>query len=119
MLKFAIILSFISIVLIIAAPFTIFIYQIANKPNCISISIENVVPLDDNRFSVRVTLQYALDITLSRVRIMIGNTEVIFEDVVKGAVSKDVVLTLSDIQQGIKEEEIVIAGLFKCLFKFT
>lgn len=118
-LKFAIILSFISIALIITAPFAIFIYQIANKPNCISINVENVIPLDDNRISAKVTLQYALDIPLSRVRIVVGDTEIIFENVVKGAVSKDVVLTLSDIQQGIREEEIVIAGLFKCLFKFT
>lgn len=116
-LKFALIVSFILILILIASPFAIFIYQLMSNPKCIEVAIEDIKPLNGNAFSARVVLHYSLDIPLRRVRVMAGDKNVIFENITRGVVSKEVILTPDETRRGVRGVEIEITG-FRVYLKF-
>ncbi|MEM2188176.1 MAG: hypothetical protein QXO15_00220 [Nitrososphaerota archaeon] len=117
-LKLALHISFISTMLLVAFLLIAFVNQVTYDPRCIGISVKDVEFQPDGKILTKVVLHHSLGIPLSKVRIMIGNTTLAFENVRKGSSEKDVVLTLDDLEQGVKEVDLEVAGLFKLSVKF-
>jgi len=117
-LKYVILVSLFSMMILTITPLIVFTYQILRDPRLFEIRVEEVTWLNEGMVSAKVVLHYPINISLSRVRVRLGSTDIIFENVVKGEVSRRITLTPSEVQSGISEIEVeVIPGLFK--FKYT
>lgn len=116
-LKYVIIVSLLSIMILTITPLIMFTYQILRDPRLFEIRVEEVTWLNESMVSAKVVLHYPVNISLSRVRVRLGGTDVVFENVVKGEVSRRITLTPSEVQLGVREIEVeVMPGLFK--FKY-
>lgn len=99
-------------------PLAVFISQVAGNPGGIEIRIESIKPLDNESTMVKLVLHYSLDVPLDRVRVLIGDKSIVFDNIVKGVAVREVALTYDDLRGGVKEVELVIAGLFKMSLRY-
>lgn len=94
-------------------PLAVFVWDVLHDPSCLSLEVDRVAPVSGNAVRVSITLSYCSSIHLRDVRVQIGNRVVSFDHVTRGVHSKEVVLTLKDIEEGVRSIEFSVGGLYK------
>lgn len=109
------------IVALLFLPLGVFAWDFLNNPSCLAIVPGgNATQIGDDEYLVNLTVSYCSSTPLRDVKISVGNITLEFSELRKGNVTREIVVSRSDIEQSPREAEIEasIAGFYKIGFKY-
>lgn len=110
-LRLALYVAMISLVIYIVYPLVVFINDIVNNPECVQVSIENIEYINETTVKGDLFVNYCSSVTLRSVKVEIGPTLIIFDQLLRGKNYKEVILYVDEIE--IKSVEFTIAGIYR------
>jgi len=102
-------------------PLIIFIWDFIQNPTCLTIIPgEDVTPIGDNLYNISIVVSYCSNVELRDVLIQVGNITIEFPSLRKGNVTREITVSVSDLEQAPTEGRIEasIAGLYKFSLNF-
>ncbi|MEM4528357.1 MAG: hypothetical protein QXS23_04115, partial [Desulfurococcaceae archaeon] len=101
------------------APLIIFVNDFIGNPECLSIHSEEIEQIDEDQYRVITRINYCSSISLKELRLVIGNKEIVLNNLVKGVTEKEITLTRNDLEIGVRRVEVNILGIYKLTLELS
>lgn len=95
---------------IVAYPLAVFVQEFLQNPECLKIDVENIENINDTLVKAQVNVHYCSTISLRDLKLVIGETEIMFDAVSRGTSSKIVTLKVNNNE--VKSIEFKVAGIY-------
>jgi len=111
------VLALLSLALLLL-PLLAFAWDALRNPGCLTIRVEGGGRTAEGELRAKVSVSYCSSVPLKDVRVRIGSRTVEFGRIARGVYTQEVTLTLKDLEEGIRELEASIGGLYRMAVRF-
>ncbi|MEM1628504.1 MAG: hypothetical protein QW551_04415 [Desulfurococcaceae archaeon] len=111
--------SLVIVIIALIAPLIIFINDFIGNPGCLSIHSEEIEQINEDQYRVVTRINYCSSISLKELRLVIGNKEIVLNNLVKGVTEKEITLTRNDLEIGVRRVEVNILGIYKLTLELS
>jgi len=109
-LKYSLVLSVLTLLLLIASPLIIFTYEFLQNPDCLKVDVKSVEYVNNETIKAQVNVFYCSIIPLKDFKLVIGEDEIIFDEISRGNTTKTITLKVYDNE--VKGIEFKVAGIY-------
>jgi len=99
-------------------PLLVFTWDVLQNPGCITLRVEDVSYISEEELKAKISASYCSSVLLKNVKITIGSKVFEFNYITKGVSVGEVMLIKSDLEEGIREIEMSIAGIYRVALRF-
>lgn len=109
-LKYSLVLSVLTLLLLIASPLIIFTYEFLQNSDCLKVDVKSVEYVNNETIKAQVNVFYCSIIPLKDFKLVIGEDEIIFDEISRGNTTKTITLKVYDNE--VKGIEFKVAGIY-------
>lgn len=93
-----------------ASPLIIFTYEFLKNPDCLKVDVKGIEYIDNETIKAQVNVYYCSIIPLKNFKLLMGENEIIFDEVSQGNTTQTVVLKIH--VNEVKRVEFKVAGIY-------
>jgi len=116
-MRYALVVSLAATLIALLLPLAVFMHAMIRNPACVNLEVNPIRQVSPEEYEVVLAVNYCSSVPLKGFKVQLGAAEVLFGELVAGRVTREVTLSLKDLQSGVQRIEFRVAGLYRVVIE--